>query len=468
MGERLSIDGRSLTRKNDMQSNDIIAAIATPPGRGGIGIIRLSGKNLQSIIQAILGLIPYPRSAHLSHFLDENGQPIDQGIAIYYPSPHSYTGEDVLELQGHGGPAVINLLLSRCLHLGARLAEPGEFTLRAFLHNKLDLAQAESVADLINASTAGAARCAMRSLQGDFSATIQALVNALIDLRMLVEATLDFPEEEIDFLESAHAATQLHTIREKLERVLISSRQGSLLQEGVKVVLVGQPNVGKSSLMNRLAGDEVAIVTEIAGTTRDTIQQLIQIEGMPVHIIDTAGLRETMDIVEQSGIARTHAAIRKADMVLLLIDSRYGVTEADQQVLQSLPAELPLLTIYNKIDLIGETARIKEESGKPVVYLSARTGTGLELLRMKMLEIIGWQSNIAGEGLFMARQRHLQALNKARAHLDNAVSSMECDGQLELLAEELRLAQLALSSITGEFTADDLLGEIFSRFCIGK
>jgi tRNA modification GTPase len=451
-----------------MQSNDIIAAIATPPGRGGIGIVRISGGNLQTIVKAILGSIPSPRSAHLSHFLDENDQSIDQGIAIYYPSPHSYTGEDVLELQGHGGPAVINLLLSRCLRLGARLAEPGEFTLRAFLNNKLDLIQAESVADLIDASTTGAARCAMRSLQGEFSATIQALVRALIDLRMLVEATLDFPEEEIDFLESARAATQLQDIRKKLEHVLRSSRQGNLLQEGVNVVLVGQPNVGKSSLMNRLAGDDVAIVTEVPGTTRDTIQQLIQIEGIPLHIIDTAGLRETTDIVEKSGIARTHAAIRKADLVLLLIDSRYGLTDADQQVLQSLPAGLPLLTVSNKIDLVSESARIEEESGKPMVYLSARTGAGLALLRAKMLEMIGWQSNIAGEGMFMARQRHLQALSKARTHLDNAAAWVESGGQLELLAEELRLAQLALSSITGEFTADDLLGEIFSRFCIGK
>ncbi len=451
-----------------MHSNDIIAAIATPPGRGGIGVIRVSGRNLQSIAKAILGSIPHPRNAHLSHFFDENGHSIDRGIAIYYPSPHSYTGEDVLELQGHGGPAVINLLLSRCLQLGARLAEPGEFTLRAFLNNKLDLVQAESVVDLIDATTADAARCAMRSLQGEFSATIQALVRALIDLRMLVEATLDFPEEEIDFLESARAATRLQDIREKLERVLISSRQGSLLQEGVKVVLVGQPNVGKSSLMNRLSGDEVAIVTEIPGTTRDTIQQLIQIKGIPVHIIDTAGLRETTDIVEKSGIARTHAAIKKADLALLLIDSRYGLTDADQQILQRLPAELPLLTVFNKIDLLSESTRIEEESGKPIVHLSTKTGAGLESLRMKMLEMIGWQSNIAGEGMFMARQRHLQALSKATTHLDNAIPWVENGRQLELLAEELRLAQIALSSITGEFTADDLLGEIFSRFCIGK
>lgn len=451
-----------------MQGNDIIAAVATPPGRGGIGIVRVSGKNLQSVAQAVIGSVPSPRVAQLSHFLDENRDPIDQGIAIYYPSPHSYTGEDVLELQGHGGPAVINLLLSRCLQLGARLAEPGEFTLRAFLNNKLDLVQAESVADLIDASTSGAARCAIRSLQGAFSAKIHALVRAVIDLRMLVEATLDFPEEEIDYLESAHAARQLQIIREKLECVLIASRQGSLLQEGIIVVLVGQPNVGKSSLMNQLAGDDVAIVTEIPGTTRDTIQQLVQMESIPVHIIDTAGLRETADIVEKSGIARTHAAIKKADLALLLIDSRAGLTAADQQVLQSLPADLPLLTVYNKIDLSSESARLEEVSGRPRVYLSAKTGAGIELLRKKLLEMIGWQPNVAGEGMFMARQRHLQALNQAKTHLDQAGPWVQSGMQLELLAEELRLAQRALSSITGEFTADDLLGEIFSRFCIGK
>ncbi|HBZ31088.1 MAG TPA: tRNA uridine-5-carboxymethylaminomethyl(34) synthesis GTPase MnmE, partial [Nitrosomonas nitrosa] len=323
-------------------------------------------------------------------------------------------------------------------------------------------------ADLIDASTSGAARCAIRSLQGAFSAKIHALVRAVIDLRMLVEATLDFPEEEIDYLESAHAARQLQIIREKLEHVLIASRQGSLLQEGIIVVLVGQPNVGKSSLMNQLAGDDVAIVTEIPGTTRDTIQQLVQMESIPVHIIDTAGLRETADIVEKSGIARTHAAIKKADLALLLIDSRAGLTAADQQVLQSLPADLPLLTVYNKIDLSSESARLEEVSGRPRVYLSAKTGAGIELLRKKLLEMIGWQANVAGEGMFMARQRHLQALNQAKTHLDQAGPWVQSGMQLELLAEELRLAQRALSSITGEFTADDLLGEIFSRFCIGK
>ncbi len=451
-----------------IQDRDIIAAVATPPGRGGIGIVRISGTNLQSLAQAILGKLPAPRHAELSSFLDQNGHIIDQGIALYFPAPHSYTGEDVLELQGHGGPAVMNLLLTRCLQLGARLAEPGEFTLRAFLNDKLDLVQAESVADLIEASTADAARCAVRSLRGEFSTTIQQLVHSLIDLRILVEATLDFPEEEIDFLQSAHAAEQLHSIQEKLEQVLVASRQGNLLQEGIKVVLVGQPNVGKSSLLNRLAGDDVAIVTEIPGTTRDTIRQSIEIEGIPLHLIDTAGLRETSDIVEQHGIARTHAAIEQADLVLLLVDSRYGMTDADRSVLAHLPKHLPILTVHNKIDLSDQPPRIQEDTPGTAIYLSAKNGKGVELLRTALLKTVGWQANIAGEGIFMARQRHLQALLRAKELLERAESWLHTADHLEILAEELRLAQQALSSITGEFTADDLLGEIFSSFCIGK
>ena len=458
-----------------MNNTDTIAAIATPPGRGGIGVVRLSGKNLQAMVQEILGHIPKPRHASLSKFLDENGSVVDQGIALYFPAPHSYTGEDVLELQGHGGPAVMNLLLSRCLAVGARLAQPGEFTLRAFLNNKLDLAQAESVADIIDASTGEAARCAMRSLQGEFSAAIHTLVQALTDLRMLVEATLDFPEEETDFLQHANAHGKLESIQQQLERVLTSARQGSLLREGLHVVLVGQPNVGKSSLMNRLAGEEVAIVTEVPGTTRDAIRQSIEIEGVPLHLIDTAGLRETDNAVEKIGIARTRAAIDQADLVLLLIDARQGVAAADRAILDSLPAGLPLISVFNKIDLLNEppkTPQIKDEAGKIEIYLSAKTGAGMELLRQKLLETIGWQPHAvgksAGEGLFMARQRHLRALTEAEEHLRSAAAVGEKGEQLELLAEELRLAQLALTTITGEFSADDLLGEIFSRFCIGK
>jgi len=451
-----------------MSNTDTIAAIATPPGRGGIGVVRISGKNLQALAQEILGHIPRPRHASLSKFLDANEQVIDQGIALYFPAPHSYTGEDVLELQGHGGPAVMNLLLSRCLAAGARLAQPGEFTLRAFLNNKLDLAQAESVADIIDASTGEAARCAMRSLQGEFSAAIHTLVQALTDLRMLVEATLDFPEEEADFLQHANAHGKLAAIQIQLERVLTSARQGSLLREGLHVVLVGQPNVGKSSLMNRLAGEEVAIVTEVPGTTRDAIRQTIEIEGVPLHLIDTAGLRETDNAVEKIGIARTRAAIDKADLILLLIDARQGVAAADRAILDSLPAGLPLISVFNKIDLLNEIPQLKGGEGQIEIHLSAKTGAGMELLKQKLLETIGWQPHAVGEGLFMARQRHLRALTAAREHLRSAAAVGEKGEQLELLAEELRLAQLALTTITGEFSADDLLGEIFSRFCIGK
>lgn len=453
-----------------MSNTDTIAAIATPPGRGGIGVVRISGKNLQVLAQEILGHIPKQRHASLSKFLDETGQVIDQGIALYFPAPHSYTGEDVLELQGHGGPAVMNLLLSRCLAAGARLAQPGEFTLRAFLNNKLDLAQAESVADIIDASTGEAARCAMRSLQGEFSAAIHALGQALTGLRMLVEATLDFPEEETDFLQHADAHGKLEAIRMQLERVLTSARQGSLLREGMHVVLVGQPNVGKSSLMNRLAGEEVAIVTEVPGTTRDAIRQTIEIEGVPLHLIDTAGLRDTDDAVEKIGIARAHIAIGKADLVLLLMDSRshLGAAAGDQAILDRLSGGLPIISVFNKIDLLNQAPQIRGGERGIEIHLSAKTGAGVDLLRQKLLEIIGWRPDSAGEGLFMARQRHLRALAKAKGHLEGAAAVGGGGRQLELLAEELRLAQMALTAITGEFTADDLLGEIFSRFCIGK
>lgn len=451
-----------------MANTDTIAAIATPPGRGGVGIVRISGPNLQPIARAILNHIPAPRYASLSQFFDEDGLAIDQGIALYFPAPHSYTGEDVLELQGHGGQAVMNLLLSRCLAVGARLAQPGEFTLRAFLNNKLDLAQAESVADIIDASTSEAARCAMRSLQGEFSAAIYALVQALTDLRMLIEAMLDFPEEEVDFLLDAGTHNKLEDVQTQLAQVLASSRQGSLLREGVSVVLVGQPNVGKSSLMNRLTGEETAIVTGIPGTTRDALRQTVNIKGVPLHLIDTAGLRETNDAIEKIGIARTRATIDKADLALLLIDGRLGIAPEDRAILDSFPAGLPLIHIFNKIDLLNGVPRIKNEEGKLEIYLSAKTGAGVELLRQKLLEAVGWQPPSSAEGAFMARHRHLQALTEAGACLERAADAAKNGKQPELLAEELRLAQLALSSITGEFSADDLLGVIFSRFCIGK
>ncbi len=442
-----------------MQRNDTIAAIATAPGRGGIGVVRVSGPRVPDIALAILGREPAPRRAQLADFKDAGGEIIDQGIALFFPAPHSFTGEQVLELQGHGGPAVLQLLLARCLKLGARLAEPGEFTRRAYLNDKLDLAQAESVADLIDAATTQAAKSAMRSLHGDFSREVHGLVDGLIDLRMLVEATLDFPEEEIDFLEAAHAREKLATVREKLEQVLQRAKQGSLLREGLQVVLVGQPNVGKSSLLNRLAGEEVAIVTPVAGTTRDTVREEIQIDGIPLHIIDTAGLRETADEVEKIGIARTWAAVDRANLALVIIDAARGLAPEDEAILRRLPAGLPVLRVFNKIDLVNDAPRL-DAAG---VHLSAKNGAGLDLLHDRLLEMAGWEQT--GEDVFMARERHLRALKEARERLGNADQRWQ---QLELLAEELKLAQNALNAITGEFSSDDLLGEIFSRFCIGK
>lgn len=451
-----------------MENADTIAAVATPPGRGGIGVVRVSGKDIKSLALKVIGYVPEPRYASLSKFFDEDGQVIDQGIVLFFPAPHSYTGEDVLELQGHGGPAVMNLLLSSCLSAGARMARPGEFTLRAYLNNKLDLAQAESVADVIDASTSEAARCAMRSLQGEFSSAIHVVVRALTDLRISVEASLDFSEEEIDHLHRADVSYKLKGVRAQLEHVLASARQGSILREGIWIALVGQPNVGKSSLLNVLAGEEAAIVTEIPGTTRDTIHRTIEIEGVPLHLLDTAGLRETDDTVEKMGIARTRSTIKKANFVLLVMDSRWGITSKDQAILDSLPSGLPVIYVYNKIDLLDKSSLIEAGKGGLEIYLSAITGAGIETLRQKLLELAGWQPRSVGEGAFMARQRHLRALTATREYLGNAAELDKEEFQSELLAEELRLAQQALSSITGEFGADDLLGEIFSRFCIGK
>ncbi|MEO6147675.1 MAG: tRNA uridine-5-carboxymethylaminomethyl(34) synthesis GTPase MnmE [Sulfuriferula sp.] len=439
--------------------SDTIAAIATAPGRGGIGVVRISGNRLALLAQALLGQVPPPRIARLCNFCAGQGEVLDQGIALYFPAPHSFTGEDVLELQGHGGPAVLQLILSRCFELGARPAQPGEFTRRAFLNDKIDLAQAESVADLIDAASAEAARCALRSLTGAFSRRIHELVEALINLRMLVEATLDFPEEEVDFLEAADASGKLVKIQSALEKTRQEARQGSLLREGIRVVLIGQPNVGKSSLLNQLAGQDVAIVTAVAGTTRDTVRETIQIQGIPLHIIDTAGLRETEDEVERIGIARAWEAIRQASVALLLVDAQHGITAAEEIIIAALPEALPRLTIHNKIDLHQEAPRKQGND----LYLSARTGEGVDTLRTALLNIAGWQPE--GEGLFMARDRHLVALTQAAQHIEQARLAGD---KLEFLSEELRLAQSALSAITGEFSADDLLGEIFSRFCIGK
>lgn len=442
---------------------DTIAAIATAPGRGGVGVVRISGSGLAELGLTLAGKPLKPRHAHYADFRSSDGELIDQGLALFFPGPHSFTGEDVLELQGHGGPVVMQMLLRRCLELGARLAEPGEFTRRAFLNDKLDLAQAESVADLIDAGSEAAARSALRSLAGAFSGEIHTLVEQLINLRMLVEATLDFPEEDIDFLEAADARGKLASLHGQLQKVFGTARQGSLLREGMHVVLIGQPNVGKSSLMNALAGEDVAIVTDIAGTTRDTVRELIQLDGVPMHIIDTAGLRQTDDTVEQIGIARTWAAVEKADLALLLIDSREGITEHDRDILGRLPERLPRVHVFNKVDLTGEAVGHAEEDGHAVLRLSAKAGLGLDELKRTLLDMVGWGGSDAG--VFLARERHLDAIRRAASHLETAALVWQ---QVELFAEELRLAQNALASITGEFSADDLLGEIFSRFCIGK
>lgn len=441
-------------------ADDVVAAIATAPGRGGIGVVRVSGPDLSGLIAGIVGKSLKPRLATYSRFRDGAGGILDEGIALYFQAPNSFTGEEVLELQGHGGPQVMQLILARCLELGARAAEPGEFSRRAFLNDKIDLAQAESIADLIDAQSEEAARSAVRSLTGEFSRRINELVDALIRLRMLVEATLDFPDEEIDFLEKADAYGRLGDIEAKLADVLAQARQGALLREGLDVVLIGQPNVGKSSLLNRLAGHEAAIVTEIAGTTRDALREAIQIDGIPLHITDTAGLRDTDDPVESMGIERTWKAVSKADVALLLIDASHGVGEREAAILARLP-DIPRLTIHNKIDLAGEAARLSKDGGE--VWLSAKSGVGMELLRQRLREMAGWQAT--GEGVFMARRRHLEALKEAAGHLAATHGNLFA---LDLFAEELRLAQTALNAITGEFSADDLLGEIFSRFCIGK
>jgi len=440
--------------------SDPIVAIATAPGRGGIGVVRLSGHAIERFIQPLTGKILSARRAAYTRFLDASGGTLDEGIALYFPAPHSYTGESVLELQGHGGPQVLQGLLERCLELGARLAEPGEFSRRAFLNGKLDLVQAEAVADLIDAGSREAARSALRSLDGEFSRRINSVKDALIQLRMLVEATLDFPEEDVDFLQQADAWGKLADITGKLDAVLAQARQGALLREGLNVVLIGQPNVGKSSLLNRLAGYDAAIVTEIAGTTRDTVREAIQIHGVPLHIIDTAGLRDTEDLVEKLGIERTWAAVEKADVAVLLIDVQHGVGAQEAAMLARL-GDIPVLTVHNKIDLANESPHVSADGLE--LWLSARTGMGIDLLEVRLLQLAGWQAT--GEGTFIARTRHVAALRRAREHLQAAAT---IGMQLELLAEELRLAQEALSEITGEFTADDLLGVIFSQFCIGK
>ncbi len=484
-----------------LRSHEPIIAIATAAGRGGIGVVRISGDKLEPLLAKLFNVPLAPRHAHYLPFNDKQGKPIDAGIALFFKGPHSYTGEDVLELQGHGGPAVLRRVLEHCLEAGKeyglRHAEPGEFTQRAFLNERLDLAQAEAVADLIDASSEAAARSAMASLSGAFSTHINALSDRIVRLRMLVEATLDFPEEEIDFLEKYQAHAALREIQSDLEALTAQARQGMILREGLHVVLAGQPNVGKSSLLNALAGDDIAIVTPVAGTTRDKVIQQIHIQGVPLHIVDTAGLRDTDDTVESIGIARTWAEIEKADVIIHLQDARAQTDQLDTAITRRLPARTPVLKVFNKIDLLdaaGQAGFLSTPDtgtpGEPAIAsgmatetaagdnkadslpalalgISAKTGAGLDRLRQKLLDIAGWSPS--AESPWLARERHLLALNSAAQHLTLAAEhASQNDRVLDLFAEELRLAHDELCAITGQFTSDDLLGEIFSSFCIGK
>lgn len=436
---------------------DTIAAIATPAGRGAIGIVRVSGPAAPAFAERVLGRLPPPRVATLATARDAHGEPLDEGLALYFAAPHSYTGEPVLEFQGHGGSVVLQSVLAAFLDAGARLAEPGEFTRRAFLNGRLDLAQAEGVADLIDAASREAARSAMRSLRGEFSAAVKALVAQLTELRALTEAMLDFPDEEVDALHWDDAAARLAQVRAALDEVLARSREGSLLRSGIHAVLAGRPNVGKSSLLNRLAGAERAIVTPIPGTTRDALRETIQIEGVPLVIVDTAGLRAPGDELERLGVERTLQEVELADILLAVFD----VASGDFSLPAEPPAAAARIDIYNKIDLAP--GFVPPSGNVPAIVASAKTGEGIDALRRAILETAGWSSH--GESVFLARERHLRALSKARAHLETATGLAQ---RWELFAEELRLAQESLAAITGGFTADDLLGEIFARFCVGK
>ncbi len=443
------------------QSKETIAAQATPSGRGGVGIVRISGSLARDCAERMLGHCPKPRYAEYLPFYDLEREVIDEGIALYFPGPNSFTGEDVLELQAHGGPVVIDRLLATVQKMNVRLARPGEFSERAFINGKLDLAQAEAIADLIDAGSEQAARCALRSLQGEFSKRIHELVEQLTELRIYVESAIDFPEEEIDFLADGQVQSRLDGIQEALTAVERSAQQGSLMKEGMTVVLAGQPNAGKSSLLNALAGQETAIVTDIAGTTRDILREQIHLDGMPLHIIDTAGLRESDDAVEQEGIRRAWNAIEQADRVLLLVDDGAGISETDQQILDRLPHKLPHTIIRNKIDLSGGNAGIEDD----VIRLSAKSGAGVDTLRDHLKQCMGYEGE--GEGAFMARRRHLDAIARADENLQRG-QLLLAQGSGELLAEELRQAQQSLGEITGEVSSDDLLGKIFTSFCIGK
>jgi tRNA modification GTPase len=447
-------------------SADTIAAIATAPGRGGIGIVRVSGRGCRSIAETLLGRVPQPRAAELHRFLDAAGDAIDEGLALFFPAPASFTGEDVLELHGHGGPVVMDLLLRRTLELGARAAEPGEFTQRAFLNDKLDLAQAEAVADLIDSGSEQAARAALRSLQGEFSSQVHDLAEAVLELRMWVEAAIDFPEEEVDFLGDRGLGDRLDSIRHRFAELAEAARQGALLRDGLTLVIAGRPNAGKSSLLNRLAGYDAAIVTPIPGTTRDVLRERIEIDGLPLHVLDTAGLRDSPDEVEAEGIRRAHRELARADRVLFVVDAADPAAVAGIGTdLAALPTDAPRTVVFNKIDRLDGEPRL-EQGDPPRIQLSAATGAGLELLRAHLKDCVGFHP--AGAGVLSARARHLDALRRARAHVEEAHRLLSERHAGELVAQELTDAQRQLGEITGEVTSDDLLGRIFASFCIGK
>jgi tRNA modification GTPase len=446
---------------------DTIVAAASPPGRGGVGIVRISGPKTPEIAAVVLGDLPKPRTATFTPFMDAQQQPIDVGLALFFPSPHSYTGEHVLELQGHGGPVVIENVIARILELGARRATPGEFTQRAFLNDKLDLAQAEAIADIVDAGSREAARAAMRSLQGEFSAMVQGVTEAVIELRAYVEAAIDFPEEEVDFLADRDLAERLAAVREHFDAVEASARQGRLLREGMTVVIAGRPNAGKSSLLNRLAGYDAAIVTAVPGTTRDILRERIDIDGMPLHVLDTAGLRQGGDLVEEEGIRRARAEISRADRVLFVLDALDDPGAlAFEQERERLPPDVPVTLVFNKCDLSSGIPIADTISGPPRVTISALNGTGLDVLRAHLKSCMGFRA--AEAGTVSARRRHLEALTRARQHVEEAQRQLSDHRAGELVAEELRASQQALGEITGEFSSDDLLGRIFSSFCIGK
>jgi tRNA modification GTPase len=457
-----------------MASADTIAAIASAPGRGAVGVIRVSGPEVPRIAAEIIGVLPAARQAHVSNFRAADGEAIDRGLALYFPAPASFTGEHVLELQGHGGALITDLLLRRVLELGCRMARPGEFSERAYLNGKIDIAQAEAIADLIEAGTTAAARAAVRSMQGEFSARITTLQSQITELRTLVEAAIDFPDEELDFLPGSVLGDRMAKILMAFDAITAAARQGALLREGLNVVIAGKPNAGKSSLLNRLVGDEIAIVTDQPGTTRDVLRQHLHLDGLPLNLVDTAGLRATADVIEAEGVRRARTELGRADRVLYLLDSS-ATAEADangtpdwRAELKELPPGVPVTLIFNKIDLHGGAPRVDESADPPQIYLSAKTGEGLDLLRTHLKSRAGYSTADSGAGALSARRRHLDALARAQLSVVQAEEALRTTRAFELFAEELRRAQLALSEITGEFSSDDLLGEIFSSFCIGK